>query len=96
MLERISPENIKDRTLAELTALCDELRATICDTVGKFDNHALQCGCHAFTRVVDDRITHFPCQIQALSAVFQFFDHAQALLVVRKILGKKLLHSVLT
>lgn len=39
MLERISPENIKDRTLAELTALCDELRATICDTVGKCGGH---------------------------------------------------------
>ena len=39
MLERISPENIKDRTLAELTALCDELRVTICDTVGKCGGH---------------------------------------------------------
>lgn len=39
MLERISPENIKDCSLSELKSLCGELRETICDTVGKCGGH---------------------------------------------------------
>ena len=33
MLEKLSPENIKNYTKSQLNVLCDELRVTIYDTV---------------------------------------------------------------
>ena len=39
MLEKISPENIKNYTKDELNVLCDELRKTIYDTVSKCGGH---------------------------------------------------------
>ena len=58
MLEKLSPEKIKNYTKSQLNVLCDELRVTICDTV-------MRCGGHLASNLGS---------VESTVALFYVFD----------------------
>ena len=58
MLEKFSPENIKNYTQSQLNVLCDELRTTIYDTV-------MRCGGHLASNLGS---------VESTVALFYVFD----------------------